>query len=219
MDAVILAAGIGSRMKQNYPKQFIEIGGKPMFIYSLEVLRLSKHIDNIILTCNKLSMDLYEKYINEFHIDNVKCIVGGEIRQQSVYLALKLVESEKVLIHEAARPLISVDFVDSIINSYLPDAVIPTIPVSFSIIEGDKTIEKELTRDRMKNVQLPQVFNTKKLLDAHSQSIIDNYSTTEDGMLLFHYGGTVNLVNGRESNIKITTPLDLEIVEKLLKLA
>ena len=218
MEAILLAAGVGSRMKLTSPKQFVTILGKPRFTYSLEALKRSLNIEKIYLTCNASYLEDYKIIIDKYHIDNVECILGGTTRQESVFIALQYVKTGKVLIHEAARPLVSVDFIDEVIDDFKEDAVVPTIPINFSIVEGDNVVCRELNRSRLHNVQLPQVFNTDKLLAAHKLAIRDNYMTTEDGMLLFHYGGSVNLIRGRESNIKVTTNLDLAIVEKLLKL-
>lgn len=218
MDAILLAAGSGKRMLSVSPKQFLTIQGKPMFIYSLEVLRRVAYVDKIIITCNIEFIEEYVKYIKLYNIDNIECVEGGSTRQESVNIGLQHVTSDKILIHEAARPLISPNFIDSIYNSYDGDGIIPVIPIPFTVIEGGDTIEKELNRSRLHNVQLPQVFNTEKLKAVHNQAIEDNYQATEDGMLMFHYGAKVHLVSGRESNIKVTTPLDLTLVEFLLRL-
>lgn len=219
MDAILLSAGIGSRTGLSYPKQFLSINGKPMLVYSLEVLQRCKSIDKIIVTCAQEYLEVYQGYIEKYHIGNVFCILGGNTRQESVRLALEHVQTKKVMIHEAARPLISADFVESILAIENEVAVVPTIPVKFTVVEGREYMEKELIRDRLHNVQLPQVFDTQILFAAHQKAMQDNYTATEDGMLVFHYGHKVRFVEGRESNIKVTTMLDVEIVEKLLKLS
>lgn len=219
MDAILLSAGIGSRTGLNYPKQFLSINGKPMLVYSLEILRRCEEIEKIIVTCTQDYLQVYQEYIEKYHIADVLCVLGGLTRQESVKIALEHVKTEMVLIHEAARPLISVDFVNSILSVKDEVAVIPTLPVKFTVIEGGTYIEKELVRSRLHNVQLPQVFKRQILWEAHQKAVEDKYTATEDGMLVFHYGHKVRLVEGRESNIKVTTMLDIEIVEKLLKLS
>lgn len=217
MDAIILAAGVGSRMNLNIPKQFLKINGKPIFIYSLEVLRRVHSIENIIVTCNREHLDTYKQYSDDFGIENVTYIMGGKTRQESVYLGLQHIKTERVLIHEAARPLIAPDFVEYLISFEEEDAVVPTIPIKFTVSEGKEYMTKELDRSKLHNVQLPQIFNTKKLAEAHQKAIADNYHTTEDGTLVFHYGGKVRFVEGRESNIKVTTNLDIELINNILK--
>lgn len=217
MDAIVLAAGKGTRMRLDYPKQFLKIASKPCFIYVLETLAGCEDIDMIYVTCHKDYEELYRSYVEMHHIHNVRFVEGGETRQESVYKALRHVTSDRVLIHEAARPLISVDFVDEIIAYKDEDAVVPTIPISFTVAQGGEYMEREIERATLHNIQLPQVFTTDKLRQAHERAIEDDYKATEDGMLVFHYGTKVRFVPGRESNIKITTPLDIQIVERLLK--
>lgn len=218
MEAIVLAAGKGVRMNLEYPKQFMKIGGKPCFIYVLEVLNSLPQIETIYVTCHKDYIDDYIAYARMYHIHGTVFIEGGATRQESVYRALQYIQSDKVLIHEAARPLISKEFVEEILSYTQDDAVIPTVPISFTVAQGGEYMESEIERSTLHNVQLPQMFNTAKLLRAHESAIKDGYTATEDGMLAFHYGTTVRFVPGRDSNIKMTTPLDVQIVEKLLKL-
>ena len=215
MDVIILAAGIGSRMKLDYPKQFYKINGKPFFIYSLEVINKMDKFDNIILMCNKDYFDLYKESIKNFNIKNVKFVEGGKTRQESVYNGLLHVKSERVLIHEAARPLISVEFINYLL-SFEEDSVVPVVPVNFTISGGDEFMENEYNRKSLKNVQLPQVFDYKMLLSCHEKAIKEGYESTEDGTLVFHYGNKVRFVEGRDSNIKITNPLDILVVNNLM---
>lgn len=218
MDAIVLAAGRGIRTQLGYPKQFLKIASKPCVISVLETLSKCPAIDHIWVTCCTDCMEQYLSYADMYQIHNVSFVEGGATRQESVCNALRHVTSDKVLIHEAARPLISVDFVEEILSYADEDAVVPTIPVSFTVAEGGAYMEKELERARLHNIQLPQMFSTGKLREAHKAAIRDGYRATEDGMLAFHYGVKVRFVPGRESNIKITTPMDVQMVEKLLKL-
>lgn len=217
MDAIVLAAGQGIRMHLGYPKQFMKISGKPCFIYVLEILDKCHEIENVYITCHKDYKEKYESYAEMYHVKKAKFIEGGRTRQESVYKALEYVSSEKVLIHEAARPLISVEFVNEIISFKGEEAVVPTMPISFTVAQGGEYMDNEIERAKLHNIQLPQIFTMSKLKQAHESAIKDGYKATEDSMLVFHYGTRVRFVPGRESNIKITTPLDVQIVEKLLK--
>lgn len=218
MDVILLAAGLGKRTKLDLPKQFYKINGKPFLIYAIERLQQCEELEKIIVTCQPEYLDEYKRYVDEYDIPNVHYVIGGETRQASVYNGLKAVESSKVMLHEAARPLISKDFVFEIIEaSKTEDAVVPTIPIKFTVARGGDYMTGELVRNELHNVQLPQVFNTQRLLDFHNRAIEEEYQVTEDGTLFFHYGGKVKFIEGRESNIKITTPLDIELVNDLLK--
>ena len=86
MDAILLSAGIGSRTGLKYPKQFLSINGKPMLVYSLEVLRRCKEIDKIVVTCTQDYLEVYQGYIEKYHINDVHCVLGGSTRQESVRL-------------------------------------------------------------------------------------------------------------------------------------
>ncbi len=220
MDAILLAAGIGSRMELKIPKQFLTINGKPILIYSLEILSKNEHIENIILSCHSDYIKQYMKIVDDFKIKNVLFSKGGNTRQESVLNALEFVKSENVLIHEAARPLISNDFVNRIINGIDSevDGVIPVIPINYTVAIGSDYFEEILDRSKLKNIQLPQVFRMSKLKSAHDSAVKDKYTSTEDGSLLFYYGGKVKFIEGRETNIKITTPFDIALIDKLLNL-
>lgn len=216
IDVILLAAGIGIRTGLNYPKQFYKINGKPFFIMPLEIFEKIKEVNSIIITCAVDYMKEYETYLQHYNIKKAILIEGGKTRQESVYNALKKVISAKVLIHEAARPLISEDFVEEILDHEDEDAVIPTIPIPFTVSEGDDYMTNILDRQKLKNVQLPQLFDTKELMDAHEDAIKDNYEATEDGILMFRMGKKVKFVKGRESNIKITSKIDIIIVNLLI---
>lgn len=218
MDVILLAAGMGKRAKLNFPKQFYKINGKPFLVYSMEKILKCNKFSRILVTCQPEYMDDYKRYVEEYDIPNVVYVEGGKTRQESVYNALQVVNTSKVMIHEAARPLISVDFIQEILDASLTEeAVVPTIPIKFTVSKGGDYMTEELVRSDLRNVQLPQIFDAPKLLTFHKRAIDDGYEVTEDGTLFFHYGGKVRFIEGRESNIKITTPLDVELVNKLLE--
>ncbi|MBK3519500.1 2-C-methyl-D-erythritol 4-phosphate cytidylyltransferase [Carboxylicivirga marina] len=219
MDVILLAAGIGKRAKLNFPKQFYKINGKPFLVYSMEKLLKCKEVTRLLVTCQTEYMEEYQRYVEEYDIPNVVYVEGGSTRQESVYNGLQQVISDKVMIHEAARPLISEDFIQEVVDtSKSEDAVVPTIPIKFTVSKGGDYMTGELVRNELHNIQLPQVFTSSLIKEYHEKAKNDNYIATEDGTLFFHYGGKVRFIEGRESNIKITTPLDVELVNKLLKL-
>jgi len=216
VDVILLAAGIGVRTGLNYPKQFYKINGKPFFIMSLEIFDRMEKVKTILITCAVDYMDEYKTYLEHYNIKKAVLIEGGTTRQQSVYNALQKVTSSKVLIHEAARPLISQEFVEEILSYEDEDAVVPTIPIPFTVSEGDEYMTQILDRQKLKNIQLPQLFNTQELLKAHEDAIQNNFEATEDGILMFRIGKQVKFVKGRESNIKITSKIDILIVNYLV---
>ncbi|TRX66237.1 2-C-methyl-D-erythritol 4-phosphate cytidylyltransferase [Carboxylicivirga sp. M1479] len=217
MDVILLAAGVGKRAKLDFPKQFYKINGKPFLVYSMERLLSCSAVTRILVTCQSEYMDEYKRYVDEYDIQNIEYVIGGATRHESVFNALQQVNTAKVMIHEAARPLISKEFVQEIVDaSTNEDAVVPTIPIKFTVSKGGDYMTGELNRNELHNIQLPQVFTSSLLKEFHEKAKKDQLQATEDGSLFFHYGGKVRFVEGRESNIKITTPLDVELVNKLL---
>jgi 2-C-methyl-D-erythritol 4-phosphate cytidylyltransferase len=212
MDCILLAAGIGQRMGKDLPKQFLRLNGKPIIIYSLEVLSKYDSIKNIYITFNENYKNLYTKIISDYNFPKCSLVKGGKTRHESVFLALQHVKSDNVLIHEAARPFINADQITQLVNEN-ESAVVPTIPLPFTVSLGQGYMTNELDRSQLIIIQLPQLFKYKDLKNAHSIAKAENYVATEDGILMFRAGYKVKFVPGYENNIKITTHLDLAIAE------
>jgi 2-C-methyl-D-erythritol 4-phosphate cytidylyltransferase len=204
-------------MNHTIPKQFLPLLGKPIIAYSLEVLETVPEIDRIIVVYNKDFRSMYEELFDNYNLTKCLLIEGGDTRQDSVWRGLNAVESEKVLIHEASRPFITPDFIQSIFIYPDEKAVVPVIPIPFTVSVGNQYMTAELDRSTLHNVQLPQLFDAKTLRNAHELARRENYIATEDGILVFRLGEKVRFVTGSENNIKITTPLDLIIAENLLR--
>ncbi len=217
MDCIYLAAGIGKRLKKEIPKQFFKIGGKPILVYGLEILEKIEWIDRILVTFNEGYKDEYLKIFRDYNISKVELVQGGSTRQESVYNALQKVKTENVFIHEAARPFIYQQFIESFREYLNEDAVVPVIKIPFTVSEGDEYMTASLNRNKLRNVQLPQMFKTDVLLKAHQNAIKDNFQATDDSSLVFNYGAKVKFIEGYENNIKITTPLDIIIAEQIIR--
>lgn len=218
MEVILLAAGLGTRMQINQPKQFLSINGKPMLAYSLEVFNNMKSITKIILVCQPDHINEYTKIVKDYNIKNVEIVIGGDTRQESVYNALKSVTSKVVMIHEAARPLISKEFVEEIKIAFNENvkAIVPVLPVNFTVAIGDEYMEDTLDRSKLKNIQLPQIFCAATLKEVHNKALEEGVFVTEDSMLVHQYGEKVQFIKGRESNIKITTLHDVKMISNFL---
>jgi len=203
-------------MKKAIPKQFITLLGKPIVVYALEVLEKLDSIESIYVTYHPDFKKLYENAIEAYNLSKCKLVAGGKTRQESVMCGLEHVKSRRVLIHEAARPIITVDFIKRLIG-FDDKAVVPAIPIPFTVSQGGDYMEAELDRSKLHNVQLPQLFDTETLIKAHKLAQKQKYSATEDGILVFRLGEKVRFIRGLENNIKITTPLDLILVESILR--
>jgi len=217
IDCIYLAAGLGVRMNRPLPKQFIPLLGKPIIVYSLEVLENVAEIQRILVVYNREFRSMYEEMLLNYNLSKCTLIEGGATRQESVSRGLDTVLSSQVIIHEASRPFITVKFVQSLFAFSGEKAVVPVVPIPFTVSVGGDYMTAELDRSQLHNVQLPQLYDTEVLRRAHQKARRENYLATEDGILVFRLGERVRFVPGRESNIKITSPLDMIIAEYLLR--
>lgn len=205
-DVIYLAGGKGVRAGLGYPKQFSRLNGKPILIYGLETLRKITIAKIIIPTCQDIS-----KLLDDYNIKNCEMIDAGETRQQSVYNALKLVKSEYVLIMEAVRPFCSKELIEKIIK-VSGDFVVPRSIMYSTVIHDCGGI---INRDFCGEVQMPQKFKTKLLMEAHEKAKEDHLiNFTDDAALIMECSDIKpKVLKGEQCNIKITTPLDLKIAE------
>jgi D-ribitol-5-phosphate cytidylyltransferase len=214
---VVLAGGIGKRIGRPFPKQFLLLGGKPLIVHVLEKARAIDEIERVVITCPEAHLEPTRELLANHRLGaKFECILGGGSRQESVYNGLvALRSSESVIIHEAVRPLITVDTFRTLIDT--PDEnVMYGVPISFTVIKGHEYVEGLLDRDELVNVQLPQKFDRAKLLAAHEAARRDDAFFTEDAGLFFHYAGEpVRILRGSDENIKITVPIDTVTAEAI----
>ncbi|WP_037373174.1 IspD/TarI family cytidylyltransferase [Anaerovorax odorimutans] len=207
MDVIILAAGIGKRAKLNYPKQFMRLGGKPLIVHAIDLFNKVSNTEKIIITVIPGQMDFFKELISDYGFSNCICVEGGSTRQESVYNALQVCSSERVIIHEAVRPFVTLEFLKKL-KEKEGEAVVPCVPVTSTVFYK----EDFLDRDKVLCVQLPQIFNTGLIKKAHELGKGKNY--TDDSSLLLHeLGIDPVIVDGLDQNIKITTPQDIKIAE------
>lgn len=220
--ALVVAGGKGKRMNSGINKLFLRIKDKPILAYTLEVLQKSKYIDYIVLVVAEDEIayckdEIVEKYnINKLF----KIVAGGEGRQQSVFNGLKVVEScDIVLIHDGARPFVS----DKIIYDGIKYAEIygasacGVKPKDTIKIKDDLGFSKgTANRNELFCVQTPQCFKLELIKKAHSNAIEKGLSVTDDTMVVEYFGSKVFLYEGSYNNIKITTPEDMFIGERII---
>ncbi len=221
--AVLAAAGSGSRLNGGIPKQFMNLAGKPMAAYSLDLFERCGLIDEIILVVPDdylafASQELADKFaFKKIH----KITTGGETRQESVFAGLSACPPTTgiVAIHDAARPLLSMTLLESAINKALEtDAAILAVPARESVkLCDNENVVKTLSRNTVWISQTPQIFKFEKILDAHSRAENADYEATDDSELYEKYCGIVTIVRGSYSNIKVTTPEDLALAREILR--
>lgn len=208
---VILAGGTGSRMHQTVPKQFLALAGKPMILHTLERLERIDEVDEIIVSCHPHYKELLRLHIDAYMLKkDYKIIDGGETRQESAYLGVKAARNGDVIIHEAARPFVTVGDFEALMDCGADNATYgQDIPFTVSVREGDR-ISGLLERRRLVNIQLPQKFKRGPLLAAYEQAEKDGAVFTEDTSLLFHYTKEpIHVLEGMPYNIKVTDSVDL----------
>ncbi len=201
-------------MEQEVPKQFLRIGGKPIIIYVMEALMKAEIFSRFIVTTLPGYETHYDELIRTYHLADIELIAGGSTRQESCRRALEKVRSTRVLIHEAARPFITVDFIRRLV-SYPDKAIVPVLPIDFTVSAGGEFMTKILDRGELRNIQLPQVFETKTIIAAHEKARADGFSATEDSTLVFRMGIPVRFVEGLKENFKITDRFDLFVAERI----
>lgn len=213
IDLILLAAGKGTRTKLDYPKQFLRVAGKPILIHTLEVFRKISEIGTIYVSIHTSYGTGYISLLEDYSVDDVVLVSGGETRQESVANCLAHVKTDRVIIHEAARPFITESFIIELLN-HKSDIVVPVLPIPFAVLTS-KPI-RSIPKSSLYNIQLPQIFNTEKLKSAHAQV---NGPYDEDSMMVYENipDSTIDMVLGLEENIKITTPLDIKLAEVIYR--
>ncbi len=221
---IIVAAGTGSRMKSDIPKQFMEAEGYPLLYYTIKAWEES-FVDDIILVVSEEYVESVSSFIVEkYSFKKVSRIVsGGNERYDSVYAGLCACEtSDYVYIHDGVRPCITQDIIGRVreaVESY--GACVAAVPVKETIKISDRDGFAVSTPDRgtLWTIQTPQAFKysvIKKAYDALAGK--DKRGITDDAMVVEAYGGVrVKLVTGDYGNIKVTTPEDMEVLKGMLK--
>lgn len=224
--ALIVAAGSGTRMGMETPKQFVLVKDKPLLFYSLRMFETYPELDAIIVVTNKEYISLAEEIIKEYSFKKVKAIVaGGETRQDSVYNGLLEIKKfasndDIILIHDAARPLVNHRIIyDNIKACQEFDAVDTVIQASDTIIKSSdgSGVDELPLRKELYQGQTPQTFKLGLILEAHEYSRAHHIPDVTDDVKLVHtLGKKVHIVEGSKLNFKITTPEDLDLLESLL---
>ncbi len=214
MDAIVLAAGRSVRMGAGKEKQLMRIGGKPMFIFAVERLLDHGAIDQVILVVRDDRIEHIQSVLDSYQLgDSVMVVPGGATRQESVWCGLQHVTSERVMVHEAARPVISRPLLDRVVAPD-DDAVVPVVEIPFTVAVGGDLMEEMVERNTLRNVQLPQVYRTQVLREAHDLAMRDEFVSTEDSQLVFRMGTPVRFVEGSVENIKVTYPVDFVVAHE-----
>jgi 2-C-methyl-D-erythritol 4-phosphate cytidylyltransferase len=212
---VIAAAGTGERLGAGGPKAFVELAGRPMLEWSLDAFRGAGSIDEIVIAAPPGEQDLAAE-------QGVVAVAGGAHRSESVANALALCGGEIVVVHDAARPLVTPGLIDAVVQELAAEqdvaGVIAATPVTDTVKQASDTGEVERTLDRsgLWAVQTPQAFRAEALREALSDP--DSLSeASDDAMLVERRGGRILIHSTSPDNIKVTTPFDLRVAELILR--
>lgn len=231
--AVIFAGGSGLRMHtKSRPKQFLDLNGKPIIIYTLELFDNHEAIDAIVVACIESWIPFLEKQIRKFEINKVvKIVPGGSSGQESIYNGLCAAEEyaqehksdakqTTVLIHDGVRPLITEETITDNINKVEEEgSCITCIPATetFIVKQDDGNLEIP-SRARSLIARAPQSFRLSDIMAAHRRALQEGrHDFIDSCTMMSHYGHKVATVIGPMENIKITTPTDYFVLRAMVQ--
>ena len=231
--AAIFAGGSGIRMNtKSRPKQFLELHGKPIIIYTLELFDNHPDIDAITVACIQSWIPFLEKQIRKFEINKVvKIVSGGATGQESIYNALCAAEKHalssqgtldgvNVLIHDGVRPLITEQTITDNINKVMEcGSCITCVPATETLVvrQQDDSLQIPSRKDSL-IARAPQSFRLTDIISAHRKAIDEGRNDFIDSCtMMSHYGYTMGIVNGPVENIKITTPTDFFVFRAMVQ--
>lgn len=227
---VILAGGVGSRMGADKPKQFLEIGGKPIIVHTVEKFALYKDLEKIIVLTPEEWIE-YTKDVLKKHLDNMNKVVviqGGSVRNETIMNSIKYIEENYglyedtiIVTHDAVRPFLTGRIIDDNINAALKYGACDTVvPATDTIVQSlDNDIISDIPdRSKLYQGQTPQSFRAKELKETYEALTDEEKNILTDAAKIYVMKGkNVRLVKGEAFNIKVTYPYDLTVAETLLK--
>lgn len=218
IDVVLPAAGVGKRMHLNIPKQYALLGKKTVIELTVEAIFKCPFVNNIII-----GISGEDEYFNDLPLsDNSRILKaqGGKERSDTVRLCLEQVKTPWVMVHDAARPFVHPDDLDSLCQKIYSSEAGAILACRSSdtlkqVVDGK--IIKTIPRETIFRAYTPQLFRTEILKKALNHAVESNISITDDASAVELLGYSVDIVEGRADNIKLTTPEDLAMARRLLE--
>lgn len=221
--AIIAAAGTGSRMASNRPKQFLQLAGTPIIFHTLKPFELCDSIQEVIVVLPAEESAAFLAQAGKHGLRKLARVVpGGATRAESVkrgLMSIRAATAEIVAVHDGVRPFVTVEEIEETVATARRDgAAILATPVTdtIKIIDGDTVVET-LARQHLRQALTPQCFRYDLLREAYDVADVADPSLTDESALVERLGHKVTIVDGSPRNIKITTPRDLLIAETFLK--
>ena len=216
--AIIVAGGSGTRFGAELPKQFLELGGKPVLMRTISAF--GGGFSDVIVTLPEGQMALWRELCERygFAVPH-RVVAGGETRWHSVKNALDSIGDisgvDIIAVHDGVRPLVTAEVISRTVEAARRDgAAIPVVMLNDSVRQVEKGVSHALDRSTLRAVQTPQVFDARVLMAAYGQPFESTF--TDDASVVERAGHSVTLVEGDPQNLKITRPMDLALAEYLL---
>ena len=225
---ILLAGGVGKRMGTDIPKQFLEVDGKPIIVYSIENFQKNPQIEKIVVVCVKDWIDKTWELIKKYNLTKVEWIIEGgstghdSIRNGVFFLKDKVNPEDHIIVHDAVRPVLPQKAIDEVIRvSHEKGTASSSIECHPPIVytEDHESGITDVDREHVMLTASPQAFNYALALKCYEQAEAEDYHTsTFTSSLLIHCHERVYFAKGTSCNIKITRKEDLALFEALLKI-
>ena len=225
--ALLTAAGTGTRMGQDIPKQFMHVENKPLIIYTMEAFQNHPGVDAILVVTLPAWTDVLKAYARQFNISKLRWVVaGGTTGQESIRNGLYALKDElpgdtTIMVHDGNRCMVSGEIISNSLATFREHGsavtAIPCVEAVFRSDDNGATATVSIPREQLYRTQTPHTYTLKKLLWAHEQAAEKNITNTAATCTLMQIlGETVYFSKGSEENLKITTVEDMMIFQALL---
>lgn len=225
--AVIFAGGTGQRMNsKTKPKQFLELHGKPILVYTIEHFQKHKNIDGIILVILESWLDYTRELVEQYHLTKVKAVIsGGNSGQESIYNGISKAselfdEDSTVMIHDGVRPLIDETTITNVLECVRQhgNAITVTPAIETVAMRDENGMITDIhERSQCCMARAPQAFILRELIEAHHRAQAENkLQFIDSASMMRYYGHKLYAVEGTIENIKITTPSDFYIFRAIV---
>jgi 2-C-methyl-D-erythritol 4-phosphate cytidylyltransferase len=221
--AIIAAAGTGSRMASDRPKQFLQLAGTPIIFHTLKPFELCDSIQEVIVVLPPEASAAFLAQAGKYNLRKLtRVLPGGVTRAESVkrgLMSIRAATAEIVAVHDGVRPFVTVEEIEQAVEAAQRDgAAILATPVTntIKVVDGETVVET-LARQHLRQALTPQCFRYDLLRQAYDSADVNDPALTDESVLVERLGHKVTIVDGSPRNIKITTPRDLLIAETFLK--
>ncbi len=225
---LILASGIGSRMKAGKNKIFLELDNKPLITYAIRSFELSEYVDEIVIVSKKNEIKYMQEIIDKYKFKKISSIIIGGIntRQQSAYEGVKFVykkykdiKNATLIFHNGANPFIASEEIKNVITGSKNNgaaAVAHKTKDTIRKVDENKFSKGVIDRSGLWNMQTPQAIQLDLAKESFEYAFQSGFEGTDDCSIVENYGKNVKIVEASDNNFKITTPIDLELAKVIL---